>query len=101
MKFEYANKSEKALKYCAVCGASKVLHTHELISKGAYAKGKDKDGWTQKGNQINLCSFHHFEFHTIGCETFAKKYHLEVQLEKARQLFYNYYIKKNRREKVK
>ncbi|KOR13962.1 hypothetical protein AMC75_03545 [Staphylococcus carnosus] len=74
-------KEDKAFLYwstvnrtCVICGK-----THaELAHYQAVGRGRDRRKISHLNNKVlALCSEHHKEQHTIGMDSFNKKYHLE------------------------
>ena len=60
--------------YCHVPRCTRqATDTHEIIGRGAY--GRVKEGYTQKGNQWELCHEHHVSdgnaVHRMGAKSFA------------------------------
>jgi len=64
---------------------------HHIVTRGAY--GRDRKGFDVKGNLMWLCQECHNEVHR-GCETFFNKCGIPEVLELARQLKFDYEIKK-------
>lgn len=59
-------------KKCPICGKKADLHHYENIGMG-----RDRDTIIHEGMEVlPLCREHHTEVHTIGRDTFMKKYHL-------------------------
>lgn len=59
-------------KKCPVCGKKADLHHYENIGMG-----RDRDTIIHEGMEVlPLCREHHTEVHTIGRDSFMKKYHL-------------------------
>ena len=59
-------------KKCPICGKKADLHHYESIGVG-----RDRDTIIHEGMEVlPLCREHHTEVHTIGRDTFMKKYHL-------------------------
>lgn len=81
---------------CAICG-TETKTVHHIVSRGAY--GRDFNGYDVEGNLMPLCIKHHNEVHCIGRETFFNKYGMVDRLEIAKQLKYDYDIKKAGRVK--
>ena len=44
------------------------IHAHHLLTRGAHGSND---------SVISLCAKHHYEYHTLGKLTFAKKYNLD------------------------
>lgn len=61
-----------AQKKCCICGAKADLHHVDAVGMG-----RDRDEIIHEGMEVlPLCREHHTEVHTIGRNTFMKKYHL-------------------------
>lgn len=59
-------------KKCPICGKRADLHHYENIGAG-----RSRDKIIHEGMEVlPLCREHHTEIHTIGRDTFMKKYHL-------------------------
>lgn len=59
-------------KKCPICGKKADLHHYENIGAG-----RNRDTIIHEGMEVlPLCREHHTEIHTIGRDTFMKKYHL-------------------------
>ena len=59
-------------KKCPICGKAADLHHYENIGMG-----RNRDTIIHEGMEVlPLCREHHTEIHTIGRDTFMKKYHL-------------------------
>lgn len=59
-------------KKCPICGKKADLHHYENIGMG-----RDRDTIIHEGMEVlPLCREHHTEVHTIGRNTFMKKWHL-------------------------
>lgn len=59
-------------KKCPICGKKADLHHYENIGMG-----RDRDTIIHEGMEVlPLCREHHTEVHTIGRDTFMKKWHL-------------------------
>ncbi len=55
---------------CCVRGCGRLpIHTHHAKSRGAGGVAKDL---------VNLCWWHHAEYHQIGRLTWQRKYHLDL-----------------------
>jgi 5-methylcytosine-specific restriction endonuclease McrA len=98
MKYEFAGKDKKAIRCCAICGNTRSLHTHHIITRKAY--GNDKKGFNQKENCVLLCSFHHLKVHTEGAKTFWAKFNQEIMYQRALGAYYEYERIKNGRERA-
>lgn len=62
-----------AHKRCTVCGADERVEINHEDSVGS---GLNRNHIDHRQHRLEaLCHNHHFEFHTIGAESFAKKYH--------------------------
>ncbi|WP_100220213.1 putative HNHc nuclease [Liquorilactobacillus vini] len=60
-------------KRCTVCGAEENI---EINHEDTVGQGMNRNHIDHRGHRLEaLCHFHHFEFHQIGAENFAKKYH--------------------------
>lgn len=85
---------------CPICNARidsfNRLVIHHIITRGAY--GRDRNGFDVEGNLITLCRECHDKVHR-GRETFFNKYGMVDQLNLAKQLKYDYDIKKAGRMK--
>lgn len=82
---------------CVICGRMCGPNPHHIITRNAY--GRDRIGFDVNGNRVWLCQEHHSECHNIGRETFFNKYGMVDRLEIAKQLKYDYDIKKAGRVK--
>lgn len=59
-------------KKCPICGKKADLHHLEAVGMG-----RDRDTIIHEGMEVMpLCREHHTEIHTIGRDTFMRKYHL-------------------------
>lgn len=64
-------------KKCVICGKKADLHHVETVGMG-----RDMDEIIHEGMEVlPLCREHHSEIHTIGRDTFLKKYHLNGGIE--------------------
>jgi hypothetical protein len=62
-----------AHKRCTVCGTDERVEINHEDSVGS---GLNRNHIDHRQHRLEaLCHNHHFEFHTIGAESFAKKYH--------------------------
>ena len=77
---------------CVICGSMCGQNPHHIITRNAYAR--DREGYDVDGNRLWLCMKHHNEVHMTGRETFSKKYNMVDRLETAKQLKYDYDIKR-------
>jgi hypothetical protein len=60
-------------KKCPICGKKADLHHYENIGMG-----RNRDTIIHEGMEvISLCREHHTEAHTIGRDSFFKKYHID------------------------
>lgn len=59
-------------KRCCICGRNGETHHYDSIGMGNDRKTVDDS----KYRKIQLCRKHHSEAHTIGRDTFEKKYHV-------------------------
>lgn len=78
MEFKRSDYSCFMMMSCCICGYHSA-EAHHIRTRGA--GGKDN-----ADNYLILCRKHHTEIHTIGRDTFGKKYNLTTIIEKAKQL---------------
>lgn len=79
-------------KKCPICGKKADLHHYENIGMG-----RDRNTIIHEGMEVlPLCREHHTEVHTIGRDTFMKKYHLYGGIIADKTICKIYGLKKNR-----
>ena len=62
---------------CELCNSESEVH--HIYSRGRWGLSAEVTA-----NKINLCRKHHSQVHTIGVQTFAKKYGLEKRFSDAK-----------------
>ena len=70
--------------YCEILNCNRNGEKAHLISRGALPK----ELHSHPDYFVYLCRRHHCEQHSIGIETFCKKYGLEYALDRARKSLY-------------
>lgn len=71
-------------KRCTVCGS---MENIEINHEDTVGLGRDRRNIDHREHRLEaLCRNHHFEFHTIGAEQFANKYHFHGIKLKAEEL---------------
>lgn len=84
-----------ASKKCPICGRRADLHHVSAIGMG-----RDRDEIIHEGMEVlPLCREHHTEIHTIGRETFMKKYHLNGGITADRSICKIYGLKASPKKK--
>lgn len=73
-------------KKCCICGGYADLHHHSHVGAGRNRNEIDHEGMLAQP----LCREHHTEVHTVGQETFDRKYHLTaIPIDKTLMKIYN------------
>lgn len=81
-----------AAKKCPICGKRADLH-----HVSAVGMGRDRNEIIHEGMEVMpLCREHHTEIHTIGRDTFMKKYHLPGGITADKTICRIYGLKKKR-----
>ena len=79
-------------KKCVICGKRADLHHVDAIGMG-----RDRDDIIHEGMEVlPLCREHHTEIHSMGRDSFMKKYHLDGGIQADRTICRIYGLKKRK-----
>jgi hypothetical protein len=70
---------------CVICVKPCGKNPHHIITRGAYGGVGGPDGFDHYDNRVWLCREHHSQVHSMGRETFFKRWLMEDVLERAKE----------------